>query len=141
MGVSRSGELAAPEDAEVLTEVPKEPELFYTEGTSDLLRCRGVILESSLRLAAARIAKQKRKRADPDEDESRLRAYSWTMHHRLGFENSHRMGPNMPNFGYPFGYPPRAFKPAHAKMGKLHHPHSSLAPGIPGYHCRWQPVQ
>eukprot|EP00242_Pyramimonas_sp_CCMP2087_P002515 CAMPEP_0198232380 /NCGR_PEP_ID=MMETSP1445-20131203/115701_1 /TAXON_ID=36898 /ORGANISM="Pyramimonas sp., Strain CCMP2087" /LENGTH=521 /DNA_ID=CAMNT_0043913051 /DNA_START=292 /DNA_END=1857 /DNA_ORIENTATION=- len=69
MDADDGGELAAPEDAEVLTEVPKEPELFYTEGSSDLLRCRGVILESSLRMAAERIAQQKRKREDPDEDE------------------------------------------------------------------------
>ncbi|KAK3267285.1 hypothetical protein CYMTET_24147 [Cymbomonas tetramitiformis] len=64
------GELPVPEEAEVLTELPDEQEVFYTEGPSDLLRCRGAIAEFSLVRAAQRVATQKRKRQDPDEDEA-----------------------------------------------------------------------
>ncbi|EFJ34421.1 hypothetical protein SELMODRAFT_81344 [Selaginella moellendorffii] len=42
---------------------------FYTEGTADLLRARMEILHFSVPRAADRIARAKRKRENPDEDE------------------------------------------------------------------------
>lgn len=44
-------------------------QLFYTEGTEELLVCRKEILKYSLPRAQERIERAKRKRNDPDEDE------------------------------------------------------------------------
>lgn len=44
-------------------------QLFYTEGTPELLLCRKAVLKYSLPRAKARIEGAKRKRTDPDEDE------------------------------------------------------------------------
>ena len=59
-----------PSTAELLTEAPKEPELFYTEGTLELLTARTGIMESSLVVAAQRMAAAKRKQESADEDEA-----------------------------------------------------------------------
>jgi len=65
-----TGELPLPSTAELLTEAPKEPELFYTEGTLELLTARTGIMESSLVVAAQRMAAAKRKQESADEDEA-----------------------------------------------------------------------
>lgn len=44
-------------------------QLFYTEGSPELLLCRKEVLRFSLPRSRARIERAKRKRADPDEDE------------------------------------------------------------------------
>jgi U4/U6 small nuclear ribonucleoprotein PRP4 len=44
-------------------------QLFYTEGSPELLQCRKMLLRYSLPRANARIERAKRKRTDPDEDE------------------------------------------------------------------------
>jgi len=44
-------------------------QLFYTEGSSELLLCRKEVLRFSLPRSQARIERTKRKRADPDEDQ------------------------------------------------------------------------
>jgi U4/U6 small nuclear ribonucleoprotein PRP4 len=49
------GELPAPADAEMLAEAPAEPELFYTEGSAELLAARAAIADYSLPRAAARL--------------------------------------------------------------------------------------
>eukprot|EP00897_Mesotaenium_endlicherianum_P005154 jgi/Mesen1/4667/ME000241S03704 len=55
-------------EAEEEEEAPKA-ELFYTEGTAELLQARSSIAKYSLLRAAERLATAKRRRQDPDEDE------------------------------------------------------------------------
>jgi U4/U6 small nuclear ribonucleoprotein PRP4 len=57
------GELPAPADAEMLAEAPAEPELFYTEGSAELLVARAAVADFSLPRTAARLAAE-RARAD-----------------------------------------------------------------------------
>lgn len=57
------------EEEEEAPEEGEKVELFYTEGSPELHEERKMIARLSLPRAAARIAAQKRRREDPDEDE------------------------------------------------------------------------
>ena len=63
------GELALPEEALVVEEQEVQKELFYTEGSANLMRARTAIASFSLPRAKARIERAKRRRADPEVDE------------------------------------------------------------------------
>jgi U4/U6 small nuclear ribonucleoprotein PRP4 len=69
MDAEDGGELPLPSSAELLLEAPGA-ELFYTEGTLELLTTRTAVMESSLVVAAQRMAAAKRKQESPDEDEA-----------------------------------------------------------------------
>ena len=70
MDAADGGELPVLEGAQVYVEAAVEKELFYTEGTAGLMRARAAIASYSLPRAAARIAMAKKRRADPDVDET-----------------------------------------------------------------------
>mmetsp|Transcript_33197 Transcript_33197/g.86094 ORF Transcript_33197/g.86094 Transcript_33197/m.86094 type:complete len:529 (-) Transcript_33197:43-1629(-) len=57
-------------DATVVDKEVVQNELFYTEGPQELLKAREAIAQYSLGRARTRVEGQKRRLADPDEDES-----------------------------------------------------------------------
>ena len=63
MDQADGGELPAPADAELLAEAPALPELFYTEGSSELMAARMAIASYSLPRTAARLAAAKQRAA------------------------------------------------------------------------------